>query len=279
MRTVKLLLSCLFVFLISCTQAPRKTEVHRKNVKKIKSPEKANVRIGLPKIAEANITVNFGKFWEYYTGNIELHKDFVAFNSSGKPISKLQFLSQLKSGLYFPLILNSKDEQLNYQLAKIPVKADPNISAYMKQFARNELIFFKMQGKPIPHFDFTDINGKRYTSENTKGKIVLFKCWFIGCVACVNEMPALNEIVKKYQDRKDILFISLAMDNKSALQQFFKRVKFDYATVPNQENYMAKQLNVQVYPTHFLINRKGIMVRALPDDIQLDEALAKEIAK
>ncbi|MFA6276152.1 MAG: TlpA disulfide reductase family protein [Pedobacter sp.] len=278
MRAVKLILLVLTVFAFSCTQTPGKSEV-KKEAEKIETPKKENSMVGLSIVPEADITVTFGKFWDYYSNKIELYEDFIAFDTKGNIISKLQFLNQLKSGLYFPLVIYSKDEQLNYKLVKIPAKADPNISAYMKQFAHNELIFFKMQGKPIPQFDFTDINGKRYNSENTKGKIVLFKCWYIGCVACVNEMPALNDIVKKYQDRKDILFISLAMDNKSALQQFFKRVKFDYATVPNQENYMAKQLNVQAYPTHFLINRKGIMVRALPDDIQVDEALAKEIAK
>ncbi|MBB2144276.1 redoxin domain-containing protein [Pedobacter sp. LMG 31464] len=278
MRTVKLVLLVLTMFAFSCTQTPNKVE-EKKEAEKIEAPKKESSMVGLPIVSEADITVTFGKFWDYYSNKIELYEDFVAFDTKGNVINKLQFLNQLKSGLYFPLAIYSKDEQLNYKLAKIPAKADPNISAYMKQFSHNELIFFKMQGKPFPHFNFTDINGKIYTSENTKGKIVLFKCWYIGCVACVNEIPALNELVKKYQDRKDILFISLAMDNKSELQQFFKRVKFDYATVPNQEDYMSKQLDVRAYPTHFLINRKGIMVRSLPDDIQVGEALAKEIAK
>jgi len=279
MRAVKLLLSCLLLFLISCTQAPRKTEVKNKDLKKTEAPEKENVRIGLPKIAEENILVNFGKFWEYYTENIELYEDFIAFNSNGKPISKLQFLSQLKSGLYFPLILNSKDEQLNYKLVKIPAKADPNISVYMKQFGKEQLAFYHLEGKPAPAFNFTDVNGKLYTPENTKGKIILFKCWFINCLPCRQEMPALNEVVRKYKNRDDILFISLAIDTKKELQTFLSTTKFDYATVPNQGKYMSDKLHVSGYPTHFIINKKGELVRMLPDVAQVEEAIEKELAK
>lgn len=177
------------------------------------------------------------------------------------------------------MAIYSKDEQLNYKLAKIPANADQFISAYMRQFGNEQLTFYKMQGKPVPEFSFVDVNGKLYTSANTKGKIVLFKCWFIRCGACVAEMPALNQIVKKYKDRDDILFISLAMDNKKELQNFLSKTKFDYATVPNQTKYMDDKLHVKAYPTHFLIDKKGNMVRALPDEVQVAEALEKEIAK
>jgi thiol-disulfide isomerase/thioredoxin len=45
-----------------------------------------------------------------------------------------------------------------------------------------------------------------------KGKIVVIKCWYIHCAACIKEFPEVNNLVRKYKDRKDIIFISLAED-------------------------------------------------------------------
>lgn len=240
---------------------------------KEKEPEVEN--LGLPVMPVSAILKDFGSFWEYYSGKVELYEDFTAIDQKGDTITKEQFLNQLNTGRYFPLVLTSKPATLSYKLHKIPASADRNIAAYMEQFSAQELAFLKLEGKKIPKFNFRDVDGKLYTSENTKGKIVLFKCWFIGCVACVKEMPALNELVEKYKDRNDILFISLAMDSKEKLQKFLTTTKFDYATVPDQASYMADKLKVSVYPTHFLIDKEGVLVRVLPNDVQVAESLAK----
>jgi len=278
MKNFKLVLPFVAAFILSCKPSPNKVK-EQKDTIAIESKAKENYLVGQPIIPETEIISGGGKFWGYYSTNVELYEDFVALDANGKVIDKAKFLDEIKSGKYYPLAIYSKDEQLNYKLAKIPARADQSISAYMRQFGSEQLTFYKMQGKPVPKFSFTDVNGKLYTSDNTKGKIVLFKCWFIRCGACVAEMPALNEIVEKYKDRDDILFISLAMDPRKDLQNFLSKTKFDYATVPNQTKYMADQLHVQAYPTHFLIDKKGNMVRALPNEVQVAEALEKEIAK
>lgn len=266
---------CLILLLISCKQ-PAKQEDKTSII--VQKEEKKKVDLtGMPIVAEAKIVENFNSFWAYYNQYIMLFKKFKAFDTDEKVITRINFLQKLSTGNYFPVALYGANDSLYYKLAALPPKADEYISAYMRQFSKIQLAYCKLEDKPVPAFDFTDVNGKHYTQENTKGKIVLFKCWFINCVACVKEMPALNEIVNKYKNRNDILFISLAEDNKQKLQQFLSATKFDYATVPSQQNYITKKLNVAVYPTHFLINKKGILVQALPDHVQVAEALAKEL--
>lgn len=56
------------------------------------------------------------------------------------------------------------------------------------------------------------------------------------------------------------------------------KTRFDYTTIPDQENYMSKKLNVAGYPTHFLIDKAGKLVRVLYNETELAEALEKEIA-
>jgi thiol-disulfide isomerase/thioredoxin len=36
--------------------------------------------------------------------------------------------------------------------------------------------------------------------------------WFVYCQKCAEELPFLNMLVKEYENRKNILFIGLALD-------------------------------------------------------------------
>src|SRR6476620_8522768 len=110
-----------------------------------------------------------------------------------------------------------------------------------------------MEGKQMPAFDFKDLDGKQYTTANTKGKVVVLKCWFINCFACVQEFPQLNRLVSSFQNKKDPLFVSLASDSKPALTSFLIKRPFSYAVVPNAGKYMNDALKISAYPTHLLI--------------------------
>ena len=92
-------------------------------------------------------------------------------------------------------------------------------------------------------------------------------------------MPALNKLVNQYKDRKDILFVSIAFDSKEALSVFLKKKTFIYAVVPDQKAYMDDVLKINMYPTHFIVNKKGIIVKAVNDEKALSLALQKEASK
>ncbi|MEJ5961429.1 TlpA family protein disulfide reductase [Pedobacter immunditicola] len=146
-------------------------------------------------------------------------------------------------------------------------------------FAKKELVFYRMEGRPVPKFDFVTIEGDRYTSENTKGKILLLKCWFIACVPCVKEMPALNTLIESYRHRKDMVFLSLATDEEASLKTFLKNTKFDYQTVAAQASYMSDKLNVYAYPTHFLVDKAGKVVKVTNSVDELETFLKRMLEK
>lgn len=273
---VGIVLTLLSTHFLSCTSSPKQEE---NSVDVDSTVRVAHERIGKPIVHEQLIMVNFNTFWTYYKANIKFFEDFVAFDTAGKIIKKFDFLTILTSAEYYPLSIYSKDSLINYKLVKIPTDAPKEIGAYMRQDSRDALEHYDMEGKPIPAFSFSDVNGKQYSSTNTKGKIVLFKCWFIKCGACILEMPQLNKMVEKYKDRNDILFISLAIDPKKPLQDFLQTTQFDYATVPNQEEYLSKQLKVSAYPWHFLINKQGLLVKAVGEAGEVEMLLERELKK
>jgi cytochrome oxidase Cu insertion factor (SCO1/SenC/PrrC family) len=55
----------------------------------------------------------------------------------------------------------------------------------MAETAFNEIQNLKKVGKP--DFSFKDLNGNLITNESIRGKIVVIKCWYIHCAACIKE--------------------------------------------------------------------------------------------
>jgi len=231
-----------------------------------------------PAIVEAEPFKEFPALWDYYARHIKLNEDFVGYDEDHKQISKENFLKILSTGKYQPIIINPTDA-IRYQLKTSPPGAESSIAVYMKMFADKELVFYHMEGRPVPKFNFVTIKGDRYTSENTKGKILLFKCWFIACHPCVREMPELNTLVESYRDRSDIVFLSLAIDDETPLKNFLKTTRFDYQTVAEQQSYMSDKLKVNAFPTHFLIDKAGRVVKVSNSADEVEMFLKRMLAK
>ena len=220
---------------------------------------------------------DFQNWWNYTYKFVNLSSDFKAINTESKIISKESFLKSLSTGNYIPLMIDSDKSQELYKLYKLKPSDNIDIKSAMMQLGQTEYERFKREGTKIPKFNFTDLNGKVYTNENTKGKTIVLKCWFINCASCVAEMPALNQMVAKYRNRKDILFVSLAYDSEVQLKEFLSKKVFDYAVVSVKQNYIEKQLKVSSYPTHFIINKKGNITKIVDRQDYLAQALIKEV--
>ncbi len=188
-------------------------------------------------------------------------------------------MKSLSSGNYVALRLKTIDSSLKYQLYKLSDTADKEIKTQVIRFGRDGYRKYKMEGTEIPGFNFTDINGKVYNKETTKGKIIVLNCWFIRCVPCVAEMPHLNEVVKHYENINDILFISMAFDTKEELKKFLTKTKFDFAVIPVKQKYLEEKLNVSEYPTHFIINKQGLISKVMDNANDMIAALKAEVVK
>lgn len=232
-----------------------------------------------PAIDPELVLKDFRTWWDYNYRNIKLSENYTAFDTSLNPISKETFLKSLSSGEYVAFRLNTTDPLLKYKLYKLSPHTDSFTRAQAKQFGEDGYQKYKMEGTEIPDFNFTDLNGKVYNSETTKGKIVVLKCWFIHCTVCVQEMPALNAVVNEFKNRSDVLFISLAFDPKEKLEKFLATTKFNYAVIPVKQEYMQEKLKVTGYPTQFIINRRGSISKVITDYHDMISALKNELSK
>ena len=115
----------------------------------------------------------------------------------------------------------------------------------------------KMIGKELPNITFRDSLGKCLDLKSLKGKMIAINIWAFGCKPCIEEMPKLNELVKKY--RNSVRFISII--GASAISHSDLKAKhninFDYTTLGTCDDiYKLWELKM-VYPTHIILDKNN----------------------
>lgn len=146
-----------------------------------------------------------------------------------------------------------------------------------RQQAKIEAFRNSLINKPLGSFRLTDLNNKKWVSEELTGKILVINFWFTACKPCILEMPHLNKLVA---DNKDsVVFIAPAPENEAQLRKFLKRYSFGYNIIPSSTEFISS-MNIEHFPTHLVIDKEGVIRQVFigyADDIK--EKLQAEIDK
>ena len=217
------------------------------------------------------------KLWLKYYHSLRFGEDFTAFDTTSSIMDKKQFYLSIMSGKYLPMRSVSGDS-IYYKLYR-NVNTDSEHLIFVQSLARKEFLEHRLLGKPLPNFDFTSLDGQKINAETTRDKIVAIKFWFTGCVPCVKAMPALNKLKESFQDRKDIVFLSLALNNEADLKKFLSKTEFHFTTIGDKRDYILEELDVTAFPTYMLINKKGQVIKVVDKDKMLEDFLRIEADK
>lgn len=231
---------------------------------------------GEANVNAASLERDFVKWWTYFNEHTILSDDFIGLDTAMQHLSKGDFLAELTTGAYIPIKLDAKDVNTYLKLHPLSENADKDVVATIMNKATSTLVQFEMEGSPFPNFDFVSLDGEQFNNDNTKGKLLVLKCWFIGCKACVEEFPELNQLVDENSGRSDVAFLSLAYDRPEALRKFVGRKEFKYAVLPVERDFLETQLQVVAYPTHFVVDKEGIIKKVVNNVEALKAALEKE---
>jgi thiol-disulfide isomerase/thioredoxin len=118
-----------------------------------------------------------------------------------------------------------------------------------------------IRGQSIPKLDFTTLKGDGCNDPDLRGKVLVLNFWFKSCAPCVAEMPALNKLYNEFKGR-EVLFIGFASDSEQALKPTYLNTgKFLFNIVPNSGS-IAKEFKFAGYPTTYIVDQQGKVVKA-----------------
>ena len=115
------------------------------------------------------------------------------------------------------------------------------------------------EGTLAPPLAFTTIDGRTFSADDLKGKVLVLNFWFIGCPGCLEEMPKLNAAMRKFGANENVLFIAVTFDPIPKLKKFLTREKFDYLMVAGAESTLNR-FHFTGYPKNIVVGKDGKIV-------------------
>lgn len=119
-------------------------------------------------------------------------------------------------------------------------------------------------------FTFLDQYGKIHRLSSYKGKVIFLNAWATWCGPCRSELPAIDELYKKYKDSKDVVILTVAFPGKSgegdasSIKDFMKSNGYSYPVLLDTKGKLLSALGITAFPTTFLFDKKGNLYGYVP---------------
>lgn len=151
---------------------------------------------------------------------------------------------------------------------------------YEKYIEKNELEKFLARfnigvGKIAPDFSVALLSGKKISLKDFSGKFVFIDFWGSWCAPCRQEIPHIKDLYSSVS-RDQLEIIGLAQDDETKLRNYIQEQNIKYPNALAPKELLAK-FGISKYPTSFLINPKGKIVRMDVRGADAMELISEEI--
>ena len=135
-------------------------------------------------------------------------------------------------------------------------------------------IYFYFQKEQIPEhikniekmkkgqisFSFYDTKDSSYNLNQLVGKVVLVNVWATWCLPCVDELPSLIRLAKKFPNQ--LIIIAVTEDSKQQIVNFFNRFETKLPTnfIVSMSDEIKKVFSPKGLPESHLFDKEGQLV-------------------
>jgi thiol-disulfide isomerase/thioredoxin len=138
-------------------------------------------------------------------------------------------------------------EQLDSQL-----KNHEQYSKYTLEDAERRA---KHVGKPAAPFKTTDLDGKEYSLDGLRGKVLVLDFWYRGCGWCIRAMPQMRELADDFKGQP-VAILGMNTDRNEKDARFvIDAMNLNYPTLKAEG--LPEKFGVQGFPTLVIIDQSG----------------------
>jgi thiol-disulfide isomerase/thioredoxin len=114
-----------------------------------------------------------------------------------------------------------------------------------------------LTGKEAPAFRGVSLDGKVYTSEELRGKVVVLDFWATWCGPCKRSMPITEKLHQDYKDKGLVLLAIDVGEKRETVEKFMLTKPFTSPVIMGDEAGMATAYSVNLFPTFVVIGPDG----------------------
>ena len=112
---------------------------------------------------------------------------------------------------------------------------------------------------PAPDFTLEDMDAKKFSLKDYRGKVVLLNFWATWCPPCRREMPSMERLHQKFKGKD---FAVLALNQMEDGDQVFTftgdlGVDLSFPILFDKDSSVSRAYGVMGLPTTYLIDKKG----------------------
>ncbi len=111
-----------------------------------------------------------------------------------------------------------------------------------------------------PDFTLKDLQGRKFTLSETKGKPVLLIFSTTWCPYCIEEIPHLKTIYNLYTPKGLVMLQVDVKEPRDKVLHFAEKHKLPYRVVLDETTDVAQSYGVQGVPTLVLLDQEGQIV-------------------
>jgi peroxiredoxin/Flp pilus assembly protein TadD len=215
--------------------------------------------------------------------------------SDGKDPKKLQ---EAEAALRQAAALKEATPDVHYNLGVVLMQEnrDAEGAAELKEFLKlgpgspNVEDVRKMIENPrrarepfAPDFSITTSEGEYISLDELKGKVVLLDFWGTWCPPCVESVPGLRELNKRFAKESSFVMISVSSDGDAdKWKDFIAREKMVWVQYLDRDRKVQRAFRVDRFPTYIILDPDGVIRyrsygMSTDKEASLEDAVKKQI--
>lgn len=126
-----------------------------------------------------------------------------------------------------------------------------------RQFADNPR---RARENYAPDFSFTSLQGEYISLEDLRGKVVVLDFWGTWCPPCVDSIPELRNMYKRYSKEGSFVLLGISSDGDEGVwREFTERNKMVWPQYLDRDRRIQRAFGIRGFPTYVVIDHEGIV--------------------